>query len=500
MQAQFARIIGLAAYLPEELQIAAANVDDPSALCHLVASTLRLKTEERQELLETVSIHAPSARRAEDPQPRARESELGSRIQSQVASEIEQGQREYFLRQQLKAIREELGEASDEAAEVEELRTQVAEKALPEEIRKAVDRELGRLERLPSAAAEHGVIRTYVDWILTLPWSESTEDHLDLRRARRILDEDHFDLDKVKERIIEYLAVSKLKDDLSGPILCFVGPPGVGKTSLGQSIARALGRTFQRLSVGGVRDQAEIKGHRRTYIGAMPGTILRALRDAGSRNPVVLIDEIDKMGADFRGDRRARCSSARPRAELDLPRPLPRPAVRPLEGAVSLHRQPARDDPAAAARPHGHHPALGLHGGREAGHRQEVPRASSSGARADEGTGDAARRDAPPRDLRLHARGRRARAGAAARRAAAQGRDADREGQGEADPRGRGARTRVARAASLLRRRHGGGRRHAGVATGLAYTAFVGGDVLFIEATAYPGEGRLRITGQLGEE
>ena len=173
-------------------------------------------------------------------------SELGSRIQSQVASEIDKGQREYFLRQQLKAIREELGEASDEAAEVEELRRQVEAKELPEEVRTVVDRELARLERLPAAAAEHGVVRAYVDWILSLPWTETTEDDLDLRRARRILDEDHFDLDKVKERIVEYLAVSKLKHDLAGPILCFVGPPGVGKTSLGQSIARALGRKFQR--------------------------------------------------------------------------------------------------------------------------------------------------------------------------------------------------------------------------------------------------------------
>src|SRR5205823_2552029 len=176
------------------------------------------------------------------------------------------------------------------------------EKNLPEEAHKAADRELGRLEKLPPAAAEYGVIRTYLDWILSLPWTESTEDNLDLEHAREILDEDHYDLEKVKERILEYLAVSKLKNDLSGPILCFVGPPGVGKTSLGQSIARTTGRKFVRISVGGVRDEAEIRGHRRTYIGAMPGTIIRSLRDAESRNPVLLIDEIDKMGADFRGD------------------------------------------------------------------------------------------------------------------------------------------------------------------------------------------------------
>src|ERR687898_225497 len=202
----------------------------------------------------------------------------------------------------LKAIQDELGEGDADQAEVNELRSRLDALQLTEDVRKAADRELARLERLPAAAAEYGVIRTYLDWIAMLPWSATTEDNMDLGRAGRILDEDHFDLEKVKERILEFLAVAKLKNDLSGPILCFVGPPGVGKTSLGQSIARALGRTYSRISVGGVRDESEIRGHRRTYIGAMPGTIVRAIRDAESSNPVFLIDEIDKMGTDFRGD------------------------------------------------------------------------------------------------------------------------------------------------------------------------------------------------------
>ncbi len=235
----------------------------------------------------------------------AREAELisiGSRIQSQVQSEMEKGQREYFLRQQLKAIQEELGETDEQQAEVNELREQIDKANLPEDALKAAERELQRLERLPPQSAEHSVIRTYLEWIIDLPWSKSTEDKLDLKAARRQLDADHYDIDRIKDRIIEFLAVRKLKPDARSAILCFVGPPGVGKTSLGKSIAAAMGREFERISVGGVRDESEIRGHRRTYIGALPGVIVRALRDAGSNNPVMMIDEIDKMGSDFRGD------------------------------------------------------------------------------------------------------------------------------------------------------------------------------------------------------
>jgi len=302
VQSTFSEIVSEVPYLPEELQLAVANVDNPSTLSHLIAGSLRLKTEEKQELLEEVDVARRLRRLSEI---LARELEvisLGTKIQSQVQSELEKGQREYYLRQQLKAIQEELGEFDEMAAEAKELREQLDAVALPEEVRKQVDRELSRLERLPAAAAEHGVIRSYLEWIASLPWDKSSEDNLDLRHARDVLDEDHYDIEQVKERIIEFLAVRKLKPDARGTILCFVGPPGVGKTSLGKSIARALGRAFERISVGGVRDEAEIRGHRRTYIGAMPGTIIRALRDAGSNNPLFMIDEIDKMGADYRGD------------------------------------------------------------------------------------------------------------------------------------------------------------------------------------------------------
>ena len=322
VQGLFARIIGLVPYLPEELQLAAANVDDPSALCHLVASTLRLKTEEKQKLLELVDVEARLREVSLILNRELEVFELGTKIQSQVQSELEKGQREFFLRQQLKAIQDELGESDPEQAELAELRERLEALELPEDIAKAAFRELGRLERLPSAAAEYGVIRTYLDWIVTLPWNVTTTDNLDLVRAREILDEDHYDLEKVKERIIEHLAVSKLRNDPSGQILCFVGPPGVGKTSLGQSIARTLERKYARLSVGGVRDEAEIRGHRRTYIGAMPGSIIRALRDAESMNPVLLVDEIDKMGV-----RRARRSRLRRCSRCSTPSRTRRSAI-----------------------------------------------------------------------------------------------------------------------------------------------------------------------------
>src|SRR6266511_3724715 len=302
VQTLFQQTIALVPYLPEELQLAAANIEDPGALSNLVASLLRIKTEEKQHLLELADVEARLKELLRFLNRELEVLELGNKIQSQMQSEMEKGQREFFLRQQLKAIQDELGEGDAEQAELAELRARIEEAGLPEEVHKAAHSELTRLEKLPSAAAEYGVIRTYLDWILTLPWSQTTEDNLDLEHARKILDEDHYDLEKVKERIIEYLAVAKLKNDVSGSILCFVGPPGVGKTSLGQSIARTLGRKFTRISVGGVRDEAEIRGHRRTYVGALPGTIIRALRDAESKNPVFLIDEIDKMGADFRGD------------------------------------------------------------------------------------------------------------------------------------------------------------------------------------------------------
>ncbi len=298
----FQKLLGYLPQAPREMEMEVQNITDPNLLTYFVASTMRLETTDRQALLEERNTMKRMRKLTMLLTKELEVVELGHKIQSDIQREMEKNQREFYLRQQLRAIQEELGEVDPQQAENNELRQKIEEAQMPEEIRKSADRELDRLSKVPQASPEYSVIRTYLDWLVQLPWGKETTDHLDIAKAREILDEDHYDLEKIKERIIEYLAVGKLKKRLTGPILCFVGPPGVGKTSLGQSIARAMGRKFVRLSVGGVRDEAEIRGHRRTYIGSMPGTIIRAMRDAGTRNPVMMIDEIDKVGADFRGD------------------------------------------------------------------------------------------------------------------------------------------------------------------------------------------------------
>ena len=501
VQTLFGRIIGLVPYLPEELQMAAANVDDPSALCNLVASTLRLKTEEKQRLLELVDVEARLRAVSSVLNRELEVFELGSKIQSQVQEEMEKGQREFFLRQQLKAIQDELGEGDAEQAEINELRSQFEAMDLPEDVRKAADRELSRLEKLPPAAAEYGVIRTYLDWLATLPWDKTTDDNLDLDQARKVLDEDHYDLDKVKDRILEYLAVSKLKNDLSGPILCFVGPPGVGKTSLGQSIARTLGRKFARLSVGGVRDEAEIRGHRRTYIGAMPGTIIRSLRDAESLNPVLLIDEIDKMGADFRGDpASAMLEVLDPEQNknfrdhyLDLPFDLSKVLFICTANTLDSIPTPLLD----------RMDVIQLSGYTEdekfhIAKRYLVPK------QLDAHGLEGGRVVFTDQALRLIIREYTREAGVRSleRRLADVLRKAARqiaEGKSRAktlriDPRRLRAWLGPRRFEGEVRKRTS----DPGVATGLAFTA-VGGDILFFEAAAYPGKGRLTVTGQLGD-
>ena len=298
----FSKLIGYLPQAPREMEMEVNNISDPNLLTYFIASSMRLDTADRQALLEERNAEKRMRKLTMLLTKELEVVELGHKIQSDIQREMEKNQREFYLRQQLRAIQEELGETDPQQAEANELRKKIDEAEMPEDAKKAADRELDRLSKVPTASPEYSVIRTYLDWLVQLPWNKDTADAIDIQKARQILDEDHYDLDKVKDRIIEYLAVGKLKKKLAGPILCFVGPPGVGKTSLGQSIARSMGRKFVRLSVGGVRDEAEIRGHRRTYIGAMPGTIIRAMRDAGTKNPVMMIDEIDKVGSDYRGD------------------------------------------------------------------------------------------------------------------------------------------------------------------------------------------------------
>ncbi len=298
----FQKIVELSSRYQEEFSIIADNVDEPGRLADYIGAILDLKPEDKQVLLETIS---PTDRLAQLMVSLTKELdllELESKIQSDAQGVINQGQREYFLREQMKAIQKELGETDDLFLEVEEIREQIEKANMPEKVHAVSEKELNRLSKMHSASPESTVSRNYLDWLINLPWDVSTLDRLDLPHAKEILDEDHYDLEKVKDRILEYLAVRMLKEDMKGPILCFVGPPGVGKTSLGASIARAMERKFVRVSLGGVHDEAEIRGHRRTYIGSMPGRIVKSLRQVESNNPVFMLDEVDKLGSDFRGD------------------------------------------------------------------------------------------------------------------------------------------------------------------------------------------------------
>src|SRR5437773_1621482 len=299
----FQKVVSLSPTLPDELANVAAAAEGASALADLIASSLpTLPTALKQELLETTAVKQRLERLVGALGKEAEVLELGSKIQSDVQSEMTKTQREYYLREQMKAIQKELGEADERTQEIEALRQRIEAAGMPEEAKGEALRELDRLAKMPPAAAEYTVARTYIDWLVSMPWQQATIDNVDIEAAKAVLDADHEGLEKVKDRILEYLAVKKIRPSGKDPILCFVGPPGVGKTSLGRSIARALGRKFHRISLGGMRDEAEVRGHRRTYIGALPGQIIQGLRRAGTKNPVFMLDEIDKLGMDFRGD------------------------------------------------------------------------------------------------------------------------------------------------------------------------------------------------------
>ncbi|MGO4183232.1 endopeptidase La [Paenibacillus sp. MCAF9] len=299
---QFEHYISLSKKVTPETYAAVSDIDDPGRLADVITSHLSLKIKDKQDILETVDVGARLEKLLDILNNEREVLELERKINQRVKKQMEKTQKEYYLREQMKAIQKELGEKEGRAGEVEELRAQLAEAGVPDLVKEKIEKEIDRLEKMPSTSAEGGVIRNYIDWLLSLPWSKTTEDDLSLSKAEAILNDDHYGLEKPKERVLEYLAVQKLVKQLKGPILCLVGPPGVGKTSLARSIAKSLGRKFVRISLGGVRDEAEIRGHRRTYVGAMPGRIIQGMKTAGSSNPVFLLDEIDKMAMDFRGD------------------------------------------------------------------------------------------------------------------------------------------------------------------------------------------------------
>jgi ATP-dependent Lon protease len=498
----FQKIVSLSPTLPDELANVAAAAEGPSALADLIAASLpSLPTPLKQELLETIDVKQRLERLVGALGKEAEVLELGSKIQSDVQSEMSKTQREYYLREQMKAIQKELGETDERTQEIEALRQKIEAAGMPEEARGEAVRELDRLAKMPPAAAEYTVARTYIDWLVAMPWKQETTDNVDIGAAGVVLDADHEGLEKVKERILEYLAVKKIRPSGKDPILCFVGPPGVGKTSLGRSIARALGRKFHRISLGGMRDEAEIRGHRRTYIGALPGQIIQGLRRAGTRNPVFMLDEIDKLGMDFRGDPASALLEVLDPEQnatfrdhyLDVPFDLSRVLFITTANVLDTVPAPLRD----------RMEVLPL-----AGYTEEekiriaqthlVPKqAREHGLEPDKAIAF------EPEALRLLARGYTREAGVRnlEREIAAVCRKvARRHAEGHAEP----VRVTPDLVTSVL----GAPRfeyeeleertRVPGVAIGLAWTP-AGGDILFIEATRMKGKGSLTLTGQLGD-
>jgi ATP-dependent Lon protease len=497
----FEKVVALSSGLPGELVSVVESAEAPGALADLIAASLpTLANERKQELLETIEVRERLQKLAAMLAKEAEVLELGSKIQSEVQSEVSKTQREYLLREQLKAIQKELGETDERTQEIETLRQKIEAAGMSDEARTEALRELDRLGRMTPAAAEYTVVRTYIDWLVAMPWSQETTDDVDLARAAAILDEDHEGLEKIKDRILEYLAVKKIRPGGKDPILCFVGPPGVGKTSLGRSVARALGRKFHRISLGGMRDEAEIRGHRRTYIGALPGQVAQGLRRVGSRNPVLMLDEIDKLGMDFRGDPASALLEVLDPEQngtfrdhyLDVPFDLSRvlfittanvidtvaPALRDRMEVIHLAGY-TEEEKIAIAR------------------RHLVPKQAREHGLGVEDI------EFTPESLRLLARGYTREAGVRnlEREIASVCRKvARRRAEGRTEP----ARITPDAVTSFL----GTPRfefeeleertRVPGVATGLAWTA-AGGDILFVEATRMPGTHTLTLTGQLGD-
>jgi ATP-dependent Lon protease len=499
---QFQKLVDLSPHLPDELKLAILNIDDVSRLADVVSTTLNLSVAQRQESLETLNVAERLGKVNVHLSRELQTAELSTKITSQVKTEFDKDQREFILRRQLKAIQEELGETDEGAAEWEELRKSIQKLHLPEEAKKEAQRELDRLKKMPPQASEYHVARTYLDWIISLPWHKSTTDRLDIARAEAILNEDHYDLDRVKQRILEYLAVRKLKKDTRGPILCFVGPPGTGKTSLGRSIARALGRKFVRISLGGVRDEAEIRGHRRTYVGALPGRIIQGIRKAESNNPVFMLDEIDKLGMDFRGDPSAALLEVLDPEQnfsfsdhyLDVPFDLSHVMFITTANVLDTVPAPLRDRMEVLELP-----GYTLEEKIAIANKYLIPRQKEQNGlkKTDLKFSDPIisrlianyTREAGLRNLEREI------ASLCRKQAAVIAREKRRKKQGR-------VLTEKDVAAWLGPPKHipeiAERTAEPGIATGLAWTPD-GGDILFIESTCYPGSGKLTLTGQLGD-
>ncbi len=496
----FQQIVAGSPTLSDELSTVAMNIEEPGRLVDFIASSLpSLSTSDKQDTLETTDVRVRLEKINQHLAKELEVQQLRNKIQTEVQDRVQQTQREYYLREQMKAIQKELGEQDEGQRDTEELKQKIESAGMPDDVKKEALKELGRLARMSPMAADYSVTRNYIEWLAVLPWAKTSGGEIDIPKAKEILDADHYDLEKVKDRILDYLSVRRLKPSMKGPILCFVGPPGVGKTSLGKSIARALGRKFTRLSLGGVHDEAEIRGHRRTYIGALPGQIIQGIRRAETKDPGLHARRNRQGGT--RLPRRSgigAARSARSRAERDLPRQLSGRDFRSVEGTVHHHRQHARSHCRAAARPHGDHRTAGLHRRRKNSHRLPVPdpaadRRKRNHQRADRISG----RGGQLHHSSLHARSGRAQPGAHHRHHLPQAgaphrRRQDRQaGHHQGDHPGISGRHQGAQ-----RRRNCRAHQARGRGRWLAWTPS-GGDVLFVEANQMKGKGGLTITGQI---